>query len=48
MATENIYICTVKESRHNNHKIMYSQKKKFSLNFGHEEHVYHVENLVKK
>ena len=24
MTTENIYICTVRKSRHNNHKVMYS------------------------
>ena len=24
MTTENIYICTVSKSRHNNHKVMYS------------------------
>ena len=26
MTTENIYICTVRKGRHNNHKVMYSLK----------------------
>ena len=26
MTTENIYICTVRKSRHSKHKVMYSQK----------------------
>ena len=49
-----IYICTVRKSRHNNYKVMYSETVKkcftfiFTLSFRHDKHVYKCIHLFKK
>ena len=54
LATENIYIRTVSNSRHNNHKAMYSFIFFkcfifiFTLNFRHDKHVYKFMHIFKK